>query len=298
MAGMKDVSSRTAQEAAWGVGWCCSYCSAPLEPRDHGLVCPLEDRWFATDRGVHRLLPQERRQEMLPALELDTRVQRDLRRSDSPRSSRRATGLDEGLRLASPWLPAPPWRVLDVGAGSCWASLRLMQQGHSAVAVDVSLDPEEGLPAASDAPLPRAEAEMDALPLEPGLFDLVLCVASLHYAPRLRSTLIELRRVTRRGGLMLALGSPVFRRREDGEAVVARRMRELGHRYGFPVDREVLPGYLVLGEMQDLFRTSGWLLEVRGWPRRAAEWVEDGLQRLRGRRPEGRGPILLARRDG
>jgi len=295
---MRDVSSRAAPEAPWSVGWCCSYCAAPLEPRDHGLVCPIEDRWFATDRGVHRLLPQERREELLPALELDVRVQRDEGAADPGLRVRRARDLDEGLRLAAPSLPAPAWRVLDVGAGSGWASLTLMERGHSAVAVDVSLDPKQGLPAASDAPLPRAEAEMEALPLEPALFDLVVCVASLHYAPRPRRALIELRRVTRRGGLLLALGSPVFRRREDGEAAVARLMRELSRRYGFPVAREVLPGYLVLGELPDLFRDSGWLLEVHGWPRPAAECVDDLLQRARGRRPGARGPILLARRDG
>ena len=298
MASLSGVSSRLAPESPWGVGWCCSYCSAPLEMREHGLVCPMEDRWFATDRGVHRLLPQERRQELLPGLELDLRVRRDERMADSRLLSDPARGLDEGLRLASAWLRAPSWRVLDVGAGSCWASLRLMEQGHAAVAVDVNLDLEQGLLAASEAALPRAEAEMEALPLEPGLFDLVLCIASLHYAPRLGRALIELRRVTRRGGLLLVLGSPVFRRREDGEAAVARRMRELSRRYGFPVAREVLPGYLVLGELSDVFRNGGWQLEVHGWPRRGSEWVEDGLRRARGRRPEARGPILLARRDG
>jgi SAM-dependent methyltransferase len=139
---------------------------------------------------------------------------------------------------------------------------------------------------------------MDALPLEPGLFDVALCVDSLHYAPRLRRALIELRRVTRRGGLLLGLGSPVFRRREDGEAAVARRMRELSRRYAFAVAREVLPGYLVLDELPELFRSSGWQLEVHGWPGRVAEWLADGLRRASGRRAEARRPILIARRDG
>jgi SAM-dependent methyltransferase len=293
---MRDLSSRESPQAPWSVGWCCSYCSAPLEPLDHGLLCASEDRWFATDRGVHRLLPQDRRHDILPALELDARVRRE--EADPGRRRAHARSLDDALRLAAAWLPPRPWRVLDAGAGSCWASFRLAEQGHSPAAVDVSLDPEHGLLAASGSALPRAEAEMEALPLEPGLFDAVLCIDSLHYAPRPGRALIELRRVTRRGGLLLCLGSPVFRRREDGEAAVARRMRELSRRYAFAVAREVLPGYLVLEELSELFRGSGWQLEVHGWPGRAAERLADGLRRASGRRPRARSPILIARRDG
>src|SRR5438874_1984640 len=59
------------------VGWCCSYCAAPLEPRGHGLFCAAEGRWFATLDGVHRLLPDDRRREIQPFLELYQRVRRD-----------------------------------------------------------------------------------------------------------------------------------------------------------------------------------------------------------------------------
>src|SRR5206468_399253 len=61
-----------AEAPSW-VGWCCSYCSAPLEPHGHGLLCRAEDRWFATQDGVHRLLTEERRRELLPAVEMDQR---------------------------------------------------------------------------------------------------------------------------------------------------------------------------------------------------------------------------------
>lgn len=292
---MKQVSSRESPQA-WRAGWCCPYCAAPLEYVAHGLLCPMEDRWFATDRGVHRLLPHERREEMLAALELDARARREDRAPGG--DEERSRSLDEALRLAAAWLPAGSWRVLDVGAGSCWASVELLERGHSAVAVDLSLDPGDGLMAVSGAGVARAEAEMEALPLEPGLFDLVLCVGSLEYPSRLGRALIELRRVTRRGGVLLGLGSPVFRRREDGEAAVARRMRELSRRYRFSVAREVMPGYLVKDELPALFRDSGWQLQIHGWPRRGVEWAENSLRRLSGRRPGPRRPILLARRDG
>src|SRR4051812_23780488 len=75
-------------------GWCCSYCAAPLQAGAHGLTCLAEGRWFATDRGVHRLLAQERRRELQASVEAARRSRRDEgRREDSAR-------LEEALGLA------------------------------------------------------------------------------------------------------------------------------------------------------------------------------------------------------
>jgi SAM-dependent methyltransferase len=139
---------------------------------------------------------------------------------------------------------------------------------------------------------------MDALPLAPALFDLVLAAGSLHYPPRLLRTLVELRRVTRRGGVLLVLDSPVYRRRPDGEAMVASRMQEHARRYRVAVPRETQSGYLVLGELHDIFRSAGWRLELRGWPDPLREHARDLVEILRWRRRTARFPILLARRDG
>ena len=180
--------------------------------------------------------------------------------------------------------------------------MRLVELGHHVAAVDVNLDAEDGLPGANllieAGRLPRAEAEMEALPLEPGRFDLVLAVGSLHYQGQLTRTLVELRRVTQRNGLLLVLDSPVYRRRSDGEAQVARRMKLQGRRYGIAVPRESQPGYLVRGELASLFAGAGWTLEVHGWPTPPQEWAGDALSLLRGGRRAPRFPILLARRDG
>jgi SAM-dependent methyltransferase len=297
-------------------GWCCSYCWAPLEERAHGLYCASEERWFATDRGVHRLLPEDRRREILPFLELYQRVRRDEGWKAEPGLPdvppghphaavwrQRAARFLRGLDLAAGALGRDPWRVLEVGAGCCWASARLVERGQRVGAVDVNLDRDDGLAAADqlvDEPwrLPRAEAEMEALPLEAGVFDMVLAAGALHYAPRLTRTLVELRRVTRRGGILLVLDSPVYRRRPDGEAMVADRMKAYRDRYGVAVPRESQSGYLVLGELADDFRNAGWKLEVHDWPGVVRERLRDAGEIARhGRRVE-RYPILLARRDG
>ena len=297
------------------LGWCCPYCAGPLEERTHGLLCPAEERWFATDDGIHRLLTEDRRREILPFLELYQRVRRDegwradADLPDVPRDhphaavwAQRAQHFRRGIALAAPLLGRGGWRVLEVGAGCAWASARLAERGHQTVAVDVNLDAQDGLGAAGcfrgARPLARAEAEMDALPLEPALFDLVLAAGSLHYPPRLLRTLIELRRVTRRGGVLLALDSPVYRRRPDGEAMVARRMEEQTRRYGLAVPRETQSGYLVLGELPELFRSAGWQLEIKGWPDPLREHARDLIELLRWKRRTARFPILVAKRDG
>ena len=286
---------------AW-VGWCCSYCAAPLEVRAHGLFCRAEGRFFATLEGVHRLLPEDRRREVQPLVELQQRARRDGADSHPSVGRRRARMLRQGLALGAKHIGRGPWNVLEVGGGWGWAAARLLAEGHRVAAVDVNLDPEDGLRAADrvtgGVSLPRGEAEMEALPLEPRRFDLVIAPGSLHQASRQSRALVELRRVTRRGGVLLALDSPVFRRREDGEADVGRVMREQERRYRLSIPRESQPGYLVLGELPALFAQAGWRAEVRGWPGRLPEWVGDAWRLLRRGRRGPRFPMVVARRDG
>lgn len=299
---MKEVRAAEVREAEAWVGWCCSYCAAPLETRPHGLYCRPEGRFFASIGGVHRLLPQERRRELLPVVELQQRLRRDTVHSRAEVWRRRERVLREALALAGDRLGGGPWRVLDAGAGCGWAAARLLAAGHRVAAVDVDLHPEDGLLGADrltgGAALPRGEAELEALPIEPQRFDLVVAPGSLHQAPRASRALVELRRVTRRGGLLLVLESPVYRRREDGEAAVARAMKEQERRYRVALPRESQPGYLVLGELPALFTRAGWTAEVRGWPDRLREWTEDASRLLRQGRRGPRFPVVVARRDG
>lgn len=308
--------SEAATAASAFPGWCCSYCGGPLETRPHGLVCAAESRFFATDRGVHRLLPEERHRETRAFLELYQRVRRDEGWSavpglpdvpaDHPRAGLwrvRAARWRNALALAQAALGPGPWRALDVGAGCCWIAADLSVRGHHVAAVDVNLDRDDGLLAAeglipAGASLERAEAEMGALPLEPQCFDLLVAGASLHYPASLSRTLVELRRVTRRGGVLLVLDSPAYRRRADGEAMVAERMRRQSERYAIDVPRESQSNYLVLGELQQTFRSAGWLVGVHGWPSPLRELLRDAIEVARHGRRTARFPILLARRDG
>ena len=297
---------------AWP-GWCCSYCAAPLEPAAGGLVCRAEDRWFATEEGVHRLLPEERRRTIRPFVELHQRVRRDEgwtavpglpdvtpRHPHASVWRRRARHFRRALALAREHLGRGSWRVLEVGAGCCWASARLLAAGHRVAAVDVNLDRDDGLFAAArivePERLPRAEADMEAVPIEASSVDLVLAASSLHDAPRPDRVLVELRRVTRRGGVIVVFDSPVYRHLEDGEAMVSERMERHSARYRVDFGREGQSGYFLVDELPELFRTSGWSLEVHGWPGRAREALRDAVDRLRWSRRMARFPVLVGRR--
>jgi SAM-dependent methyltransferase len=288
---LSDVSTgQTDPGAAWWAGWCCPYCAYPLQPMGAGLRCSSEDRWFASWDGVHRLLPEERRREMQPSIEVLEQARRIARLDEWDAFPRAREALRAGLR-------AHPWMILQPFAGDARDGVRLAAEGHQVVALDPSVDGVVGLRAAGTTGLERAEADLEALPLEPAHFDGVLCAAALHHAPRLSRTLVELRRVTKRGGLLVAYGSPVFRRRRDGEAMVEAAMARQASRLGFALPREQQPGYLVLPELPGLFAAAGWRLSAVEWPGWLRELFEDGLGRLLSR-GVGRCPLLVARREG
>lgn len=300
--------------APWPI-WCCPYCSGRLDVMAHGLSCRAEGRWFARQNGVHRLLTEERRAELRPLVDMYGRVRRDEGWASSPELpavdsdhphaelwKRRAKSFARALELAEQHLGTGPWRVLDAGAGSGWASARLMERGHHVVAVDINLDAQDGLGAASrlqgGGDLAIAECDLESLPFEPQTFDLVLAGASLHYSPRLVRTLVELRRVTRRGGALVVFDSPVYKRRPDGEAMVAERMRAHVERYGFALPREQQSNYLVLGEVATSFMQGGWAARTDGWPKALREWLSDRVEILKKGRRTARFPAIVAMREG
>jgi ubiquinone/menaquinone biosynthesis C-methylase UbiE len=132
-------------------------------------------------------------------------------------------------------LPAGPCNLLDLGAGNCWLSYRLAGLGHTPVAVDIFSDSRDGLRAAKHYPVafPIVEAPFDDLPFAAASFDLAVFNSSFHYSADYARTLAEVRRVLRPGGRVVILDSPVYRRREYGEAMRAERQRLFEQQYGF-----------------------------------------------------------------
>jgi SAM-dependent methyltransferase len=159
-----------------------------------------------------------------------------------------------------------PLRILDLGAGNGWLCYRAALLGHHPTAVDVRDDGVDGLGAAAGydphlpRPFPRVAASFDDLPMADGAYDLAVFNASLHYALDLAATLREAARVVRRGGRIVVLDSPFYRRARDGEAMVAEKRAHAAARFGGRADAlTALPfiEYLTRGRLAEASDSIG-----------------------------------------
>jgi SAM-dependent methyltransferase len=148
--------------------------------------------------------------------------------------------------------------ILDLGAGTGWLSYRLARRKHRPVAVDILMDPQDGLAAAGNystaltEPFPRVEAEFDRLPFADGQFDLAAFNSSFHYSTDYVQTLAEARRCLRPGGRIVILDSPIYHRREHGERMREERHRSFQAQYGFRSDGIPSLEYLYDAQLEEL----------------------------------------------
>lgn len=127
----------------------------------------------------------------------------------------------------------PGMRVLEVGAGKCWAAQHLVPLGVDYVATDILADPNIGLGRGElyerlVGPFHRVQADGEHLPFASGAFDLTYCVAALHHAGDLTRMVRELARVTRRGGAVCALNEGTRALRRPGDVPDQEHEKEFG----------------------------------------------------------------------
>src|ERR671937_2583248 len=104
-------------------------------------------------------------------------------------------------------------RSLEIGAGTGYFSLNMLQAGLMADAVCTDISP--GMLDALQANARRLELDVttvacdaEELPFEDGEFDLVFGHAVLHHLPNLDRAFAEFRRVLRPGGVVFFAGEP------------------------------------------------------------------------------------------
>jgi SAM-dependent methyltransferase len=193
-------------------------------------------------------------------------------------------------------LPESAVDIADLGAGNCWLSYRLSVLGRNPIAVDLSVDPHDGLGAARHYPhsFPLVQAEFDSLPFSSGQFDAIIFNASFHYSTDYHRTLRAALRCLRRGGRIFILDSPIYRLSEHGEQMKAEKHAQFEARYGIRSDS--LPSREFLFEMQlaDLSRDLRlrWTIHQPwyGWQWHLRPW----RARLKRQRPPSRFSILVA----
>jgi SAM-dependent methyltransferase len=104
-------------------------------------------------------------------------------------------------------------RSLEIGAGTGYFSLNLLQEGivEHATCTDISPGMVATLAANADrlgVPVRTARADAESLPFPDASFDLVLGHAVLHHLPNLRRAFGEFHRVLRPGGWIAFAGEP------------------------------------------------------------------------------------------
>jgi len=109
--------------------------------------------------------------------------------------------------------PGPYARSLEIGSGTGYFTLNLMQEGvvSSAVCTDVSpgmLETLRGNAERLGLELETAVCDAASLPFDDASFDLVLGHAVLHHLPELDRSFAEFMRVLRPGGVLLFAGEP------------------------------------------------------------------------------------------
>ncbi len=153
---------------------------------------------------------------------------------------------------------AGPLRVLDVGAGNCWMSIRLAELGHQVIAVDINLDLSDGLGVASklnSAGLLKfscVRAEFDYLPFPEASFDVIAFNASLHYSTNIKATLLRTLRLLTENGALYILDSPIYHDVESGKAMVHERQVEFRKKYRLSVPDEFAGNFLTFEQLNQL----------------------------------------------
>src|SRR5207302_608811 len=112
---------------------------------------------------------------------------------------------------------------------------RLSQRGHNVAAVDVNVDPYDGLAVIRhyENTFLAMQAEFDRLPFAPAQADLVIYNGSFHYSCDYRTSLQEAFRTLKADGQLVIMDTPLYHDRESGETMVRERQTGFAERYGF-----------------------------------------------------------------
>jgi Methylase involved in ubiquinone/menaquinone biosynthesis len=256
----------------------CPRCQATLERKaPDRLTCPKDGLEFWQVDGIWRfLLPEGEAHYSRFLRDYESIRQAEGRGSASASYYRALPFKDLSGQFAADWkirarsyrvlvnnvltrLQSPLERglkILDLGAGNGWLSNRLSAQGDRLIAVDLSVNEQDGLGAWKqyEHPFTPVQAEFNHLPIMDRYADAVIFNASFHYSEDYAETLREALRVVSSKGLIVILDSPVYRRGKAGERMVAEREERFKTKYGFASDQLQSENYLTYKRLDDLGR--------------------------------------------
>jgi len=100
--------------------------------------------------------------------------------------------------------------VLDLAAGRCWTTKELVKRGANCIATDIMVEFGVGLETAKvyDEKFGLVQCDMNNMPFNSNMFDMVYSYASMHHSEDLGKTIDECYRVLKPGGLLVLSGEP------------------------------------------------------------------------------------------
>lgn len=197
-----------------------------------------------------------------------------------------------------------PLRIIDLGAGNCWLAYQLTQRGHQVAAIDISVDPLDGLGAhvwyrpalerAGRMPFTPIQAEFDHLPLPSHGVDVALFNASLHYSTDCGVTLREALRVLSPEGIVVIMDSPVYRQANSGVQMARERARAFEHTYGFRSDSIPAEHFLTMERLANLAHDLALQWQTYA-PGRSVSQLKEQWRSWRGLRERAVLPVIVGR---
>jgi SAM-dependent methyltransferase len=145
-------------------------------------------------------------------------------------------------------------KILDLGAGNGWLSNRLAAQGDRVLAVDLSVNEEDGLGAWKyyEHSFTPVQAEFNRLPVMDRFADAVIFNSSFHYSENYAETLREALRVVTPDGRIIILDTPVYRRSQTGDQMVQERRAQFKEHFGLASDSLQSESYLTYARLRQL----------------------------------------------
>ena len=190
--------------------------------------------------------------------------------------------------------------LLDLGAGNGWLSARMKAQGFDVAAVDLMVNPLDGLGAAQHYAhsFLRVQAEFDWLPFETNSADCVLFNAAFHYATDYEATLREALRILKLNGWLVILDTPIYQNAASGQQMVHEREAQFEQQHGFASNALPHENFLTWQRLEDLaaqFELK-WTMHT---PNYGLKWAMRPIcAKLRGHREPATFRLIIGRRTG
>lgn len=106
-------------------------------------------------------------------------------------------------------------KILDLGAGRCWATRFFAHQGCIAVGLDVLMTRYVGLLTADvyiekeNIYFERVCGDMNQIPMRNSVFDIIFMAATLHHSSDIQTTLKQIYALLKPGGCLVLINEPV-----------------------------------------------------------------------------------------